>query len=206
MALTGFSQLQRQLQRQRRIALHLHRLHQHQRTMSSLDGQGPDSTTPNEKNITKIPTVLPHERVFPIQVGGEVFKLSGASLSSDAPSYFSQYFRCQLARAEEAGQDPSTAIRTLNIDRDPITFRDIALHLQGYHICPRDGTHFVRLFADAQFYSRALPGFCLFVFLSLSCFCSNFLHALRFYWFLWPNTSQSPASCHNSTKKASSFL
>lgn len=74
--------------------------------------------------------------------------------NSAAPSYFSQYFRCQLAQAAETGEDPSTAIRTLNIDRDPVTFRDIALHLQGYHIQPRDGTHFVRLFADAQFYSR----------------------------------------------------
>lgn len=44
-------------------------------------------------------------------------------------------------------------MRTLYIDRDPETFRDIALHLQGYHITPRDGEHFVKLFADAQFYS-----------------------------------------------------
>jgi hypothetical protein len=42
----------------------------------------------------------------------------------------------------------------LYIDRDPETFRDIALHLQGYHISPRDAEHYVRLFADAQFYSR----------------------------------------------------
>lgn len=34
-----------------------------------------------------------------------------------------------------------------------MTFQDIALHLQGYHVQPRDGTHFVRLFADAQFYT-----------------------------------------------------
>lgn len=27
------------------------------------------------------------------------------------------------------------------------------MHLRGYHVSPRDGTHFVRLFADAQFYS-----------------------------------------------------
>lgn len=71
-----------------------------------------------------------------------------------APSYFSQYFRCQVKRAEEAGQDIGSAIRTLYIDRDPITFRDISLHLQGYHVQPRDATHFVRLFADAQFYHR----------------------------------------------------
>lgn len=45
-------------------------------------------------------------------------------------------------------------MRTLYIDRDPDTFRDIALHLQGYHITPRDAEHFVKLFADSQFYSR----------------------------------------------------
>lgn len=103
--------------------------------------------------ISKIPRILPHERVFPIQIGSELFKLSGASISSDAPSYFSQYFQCQIKKAEEAGEDISTAIRTLYIDRDPGTFRDISLHLQGYHVSPRDGTHFVRLFADAQFYT-----------------------------------------------------
>ncbi|KAH6688523.1 BTB/POZ domain-containing protein [Plectosphaerella plurivora] len=103
--------------------------------------------------VAKIPTILPHERVFPIQIGSELFKLSGASISSDAPSYFSQYFCCQVQNAHERGEDLSTAIRTLYIDRDPGTFHDISLHLQGYHITPRDGTHFVRLFADAQFYS-----------------------------------------------------
>ncbi|KAK3939266.1 hypothetical protein QBC46DRAFT_316149 [Diplogelasinospora grovesii] len=103
--------------------------------------------------VSKIPRILPHERVFPIQIGSELFKLSGASLSSDAPSYFSQYFQCQIKQAEEKGEDIATAIRTLYIDRDPVTFKDISLHLQGYHVQPRDGTHFVRLFADAQFYS-----------------------------------------------------
>lgn len=104
-------------------------------------------------DIHKIPQILPRERVFPIQIGGELFKLSGASLSSDAPSYFSQYFLCQIQSAEQKGEDPSASIRTLYIDRDPQTFRDIALHLQGYYVIPRDGTHFVRLFADAQFYN-----------------------------------------------------
>ncbi|KOS22125.1 Uncharacterized protein ESCO_002222 [Escovopsis weberi] len=106
-----------------------------------------------EKTIVRIPQILPRERVFPIQIGGELFKLSGASISSDAPSYFSQYFLCQIKDAESRGEDVGSAIRTLYIDRDPVTFRDIALHLQGYHIQPRDGTHFVRLFADAQFYN-----------------------------------------------------
>jgi len=70
-----------------------------------------------------------------------------------APSYFSQFFQCQLKQAEENGDD-SNSIRTLYIDRDPVTFKDISLHLQGYHVMPRDGSHFVKLFADAQFYSR----------------------------------------------------
>ncbi|KAK3386593.1 hypothetical protein B0H63DRAFT_540565 [Podospora didyma] len=110
--------------------------------------------------ISRIPKILPHERVFPIQIGSELFKLSGASISSDvrqltlsAPSYFSEYFQCQIKRAEENGENVANAIRTLYIDRDPVTFRDISLHLQGYHVQPRDGTHFVRLFADAQFYT-----------------------------------------------------
>ncbi|KAL0941279.1 BTB/POZ domain-containing protein-like protein [Colletotrichum truncatum] len=107
----------------------------------------------DEETVSKIPHILPHERVFPIQIGSELFKLSGASISSDAPSYFSQYFYCQVKKAHETGEDLSSAIRTLYIDRDPQTFADISLHLQGYHVKPRDGTHFVRLFADAQFYS-----------------------------------------------------
>lgn len=32
---------------------------------------------------TDIPLILPHERVFPIQIGSELFRLSGASISSD---------------------------------------------------------------------------------------------------------------------------
>ncbi|KAJ5046761.1 uncharacterized protein L3040_003991 [Drepanopeziza brunnea f. sp. 'multigermtubi'] len=99
---------------------------------------------------TDIPKTLPHEKVFPIQIGTELFGLSGASISSDAPSYFSQFFQCQLAESQGADSAP---IRTLYIDRDPVTFRDIALHLQGYHVTPRDSSHFVKLFADAQFYS-----------------------------------------------------
>ena len=69
-----------------------------------------------------------------------------------APSYFSQFFQCQLQQAEDTG-DKSNTVRTLYIDRDPVTFKDISLHLQGYHVKPRDGSHFVKMFADAQFYS-----------------------------------------------------
>lgn len=93
--------------------------------------------------------MLPAGKVFPIQIGSELFRLSGASLSSDAPSYFSHFFGQQLHDNGGRAGD----VRTLYIDRDPQTFRDIALHLQGYHITPKDGEHFVKLYADAQFYS-----------------------------------------------------
>lgn len=48
----------------------------------------PMSAAPNQqpqarKWNTDIPHILPHERVFPIQIGSELFRLSGASISSD---------------------------------------------------------------------------------------------------------------------------
>ncbi|OQN97665.1 hypothetical protein B0A48_16529 [Cryoendolithus antarcticus] len=106
---------------------------------SNADRALPDATTP---------IFLPTRKVFPIQIGDRLFRLSGASISSDAPSYFSQFFEEQLRQSDSAD-----SVRTLYIDRDPSTFEDISLHLQGYHVSPRDGPHFVRLFADAQFYS-----------------------------------------------------
>jgi len=39
--------------------------------------------TAARKLNTEIPNILPHERVFPIQIGSELFRLSGASISSD---------------------------------------------------------------------------------------------------------------------------
>lgn len=41
------------------------------------------TTTGARKLNTDIPNILPHERVFPIQIGSELFRLSGASISSD---------------------------------------------------------------------------------------------------------------------------
>ncbi|KAF4614294.1 hypothetical protein G7Y89_g15443 [Cudoniella acicularis] len=75
-----------------------------------------------------------------------------ATTTSSVATASSKFFQCQLKTAEENGDD-SNSIRTLYIDRDPVTFKDISLHLQGYHVQPRDGGHFVKLFADAQFYS-----------------------------------------------------
>ena len=80
--------------------------------------------------------------------------VKGKTNTPRAPSYFSQFFQFQIAEAERKGESGCNAIRTLYMDRDPATFRDISLHLQGYHVSPRDASHFVRLFADAQFYSR----------------------------------------------------
>ena len=77
-----------------------------------------------------------------------------------APSYFSQFFEEQLRQCSSSGNHSThdaSSVRTLYIDRDPSTFCDISLHLQGYHIEPRDATHFVKLFADAQFFSRKCP-------------------------------------------------
>ncbi|KIW19280.1 hypothetical protein PV08_03574 [Exophiala spinifera] len=102
----------------------------------------------NRTSTAHPPSILPPEKVFPIQIGSELFRLSGASISSDAPSYFTQFFEEQIRQNEESG-----GVRTLYIDRDPATFRDVARHLQGYHVKPVDGSHFVKLFADAQFYS-----------------------------------------------------
>lgn len=39
-----------------------------------------------------IPQILPHDRMYNIQIGTKLFKISGASLSSDGPSYFTNYF------------------------------------------------------------------------------------------------------------------
>ncbi|KAL6236843.1 hypothetical protein BDW75DRAFT_103319 [Aspergillus navahoensis] len=91
---------------------------------------------------------LPPEKVFSVHVGTKLFRLSGASIASDAPSYFSRFFEYQLSQNPDGNN-----IRTLYIDRDPVTFREIARHLQGYHCLPKDGAEFVKLFADAQFYS-----------------------------------------------------
>lgn len=38
---------------------------------------------PQRVGNVDIPHILPHEKVFPIQIGSELFRLSGASISSD---------------------------------------------------------------------------------------------------------------------------
>ncbi|KAK6332142.1 hypothetical protein TWF718_002676 [Orbilia javanica] len=102
----------------------------------------------SSQQMNRIPHILPHDKVFNIQVGCQMFSLSGASISSDAPSYFSSYFGKQLQEAR--GQNEP--IRALHIDRDPEIFRDIVRHLQGYYVPIRSPEHFAYLFADAQLF------------------------------------------------------
>ena len=66
--------------------------------------------------------ILPFNKVYSIQVRDEVFTLSGLSLSSDGPSYFTNHFL-------ECGNS-----QVLYVDRDPGVFSYISRYLQGYHI------------------------------------------------------------------------
>lgn len=58
--------------------------------LSASPSEAPNAAPPSLPlhggDVHKIPQILPRERVFPIQIGGELFKLSGASLSSDGSS------------------------------------------------------------------------------------------------------------------------
>lgn len=88
-----------------------------------------------------IPEFLPHDKVFLIQVGYKLFKIGGASLLSDAPSYFTTYF------SQEANYDS-----VLHIDRNPLVFEHIYAHLQGYYVdinCEQD---FVLILLDSYYF------------------------------------------------------
>lgn len=89
----------------------------------------------------KIPVILPHEKVYLIQVGTKQFRLSGASLSSDAPSYFTSFFL-----------NPENAEKVLFIDRSPEVFDKIYTHLQGYHVTCSDAYEYFQLWLDTYYY------------------------------------------------------
>lgn len=92
----------------------------------------------SEEFDPSIPAILPHDKVYLIQVGYKLFKLSGASLLSDAPSYFTTYF------LQEENKDS-----VLFIDRSPTVFEKIYNHLQGYHINIENDYEFVYLLQDS---------------------------------------------------------
>ncbi|ODV89438.1 hypothetical protein CANCADRAFT_11606, partial [Tortispora caseinolytica NRRL Y-17796] len=88
-----------------------------------------------------IPEILPHSKFFTIQVGEQTFNISGASLSSDAPSYFTNFFEANITNPP-----------ILAIDRSPRIFNIIADHLRGYNIAAANAEEFFQLYADALYY------------------------------------------------------
>lgn len=88
-----------------------------------------------------IPVILPHDKVFSIQVGYKLFRLSGLSLSSDAPSYFTKFFT-QMQNTE----------KVLFIDRNPMIFEKIYNHLQGYSLNVDSDYEFVHLWSDSYYF------------------------------------------------------
>lgn len=90
-----------------------------------------------------IPCLLPAESMYLIQVGSRLFKVSGASLSSDGPSYFTEKFT----------REPQENGEVLFIDRSAETFELIYAHLQGYAVNVRDEVQFTMLVSDAMYYN-----------------------------------------------------
>jgi hypothetical protein len=89
-----------------------------------------------------IKEILPHSKMYTLQIGNERFVLSGASLSSDAPSYFTNYF-----------SNSANANQVLFIDRSPEIFKYIYQHLQGYYVDIEGAEQFTGLFSDALYYN-----------------------------------------------------
>lgn len=88
-----------------------------------------------------IPTILPHLKVYSIQIGYKLFRVSGASLSSDAPSYFTNYF------STKGNED-----KTLFVDRSPTVFEYIYRHLQGYHVEAPNSEIYTQLWLDSYYF------------------------------------------------------
>ncbi|KAI5965701.1 uncharacterized protein KGF55_001063 [Candida pseudojiufengensis] len=94
-----------------------------------------------EEYDPSVPLVLPHEKVYSMQVGYKLFRLSGLSLSSDSPSYFTKFFN-----------DPENEDKILFFDRDPKIFEKIYNHLQGYSINITNDYEFMHLWSDAFYF------------------------------------------------------
>lgn len=124
-----------------------------------------------------IPQLLPHDKMYKIQVGTKLFKISGASLSSDGPSYFTNYFSrrentdsagsaitfgdsCPSSSASNSiNSSPSSSSNgkkshdVLFIDRSSDIFELIYRHLQGYFIDINNELDYTMLIADAMYYN-----------------------------------------------------
>lgn len=89
----------------------------------------------------EITEILPFNKVYSIQVRNEVFTLSGLSLSSDGPSYFTNHFL-------ECGNS-----QVLYVDRDPNVFSYISRYLQGYHIETGSAALYALLWQDSLYFN-----------------------------------------------------
>ncbi|CAX42120.1 BTB/POZ domain-containing protein, putative [Candida dubliniensis CD36] len=95
----------------------------------------------SEEYNPEVPPILPHEKIYSIQVGYRLYRLSGLSLSSDAPSYFTKFF-----------QQPENEEKVLFFDRDPQIFEKIYNHLQGYSINIENDYIFMNLWLDCFYF------------------------------------------------------
>ncbi|CAH2352858.1 BTB/POZ domain-containing protein [[Candida] railenensis] len=96
----------------------------------------------SEEFNPQIPLILAHDKIFQIQVGTKIYRLSGASLSSDAPSHFTNFFSVPV------NQD-----KILFIDRSPDIFDLIYQHLQGYQISVDNDSQFIQIYSDSYYFS-----------------------------------------------------
>lgn len=94
-----------------------------------------------EEYDRSVPMVLPHDKVYSIQVGYKLFRLSGLSLSSDSPSYFTKFFG-----------DKDNEEKVLFFDRSPQIFEKIYNHLQGYSINVTNDYEYMHVWSDAFFF------------------------------------------------------
>ncbi|EJS42396.1 YDR132C [Saccharomyces arboricola H-6] len=116
------------------------------------------ATLSHEYFDPKITQILPHTKMYRIQVGKSLFKISGASLSSDGPSFFTEYFSKTRTSAKNNdstgnGSKESVENEVLFIDRSAEVFEWIYQHLQGYIIEIKDEVQYNMLFADAIYYN-----------------------------------------------------
>ncbi|CAI1826086.1 hypothetical protein SEUBUCD646_0B02590 [Saccharomyces eubayanus] len=115
------------------------------------------STLSPEYFDPNIPQILPHKKMYKIQVGKTLFKISGASLSSDGPSFFTEYFsKKSLPNHNSSSRNntkESPENEVLFIDRSAEVFERIYKHLQGYTIEIKDEVQYTMLFADAMYYN-----------------------------------------------------
>lgn len=88
-----------------------------------------------------IPELLPHDKIYTLVVGGVPFQVSGASLSYDSPSCFTDYF---LRNPDE---------QTLVLDRSSKLFEKVAMHLQGYSVRVGDDFDWVHLLSESTYYN-----------------------------------------------------